>query len=304
MKTAPVLEGSPAPTTRVSAGSLISAVRPRQWPKNLLVFGAPAAAGLLFSADVLSDALLAFVAFTLAASGTYLINDAIDAPVDRLHPTKRHRPVAAGLIPVPVAVASGVTAMFLSLIPALAIGRVDFFAVLAGYVVLTVSYSLWLKQIEVVDLVTVAAGFGLRAVAGAFAVGIAVSQWFLVVSFFGALFIVAGKRYGEHRRLGEDAYAHRSTLSAYSTPYHQHVMTLASGVTLVGYGLWAYQHGNPAQAWFLASFVFLVTVLLRFALLVHSGTSDDPVEIVWHDKTLRVLVVVWLALAMAGIELV
>ena len=297
------LEGTRAPTGGLTPGTLLDAIRPRQWPKNLLVFGAPAAAGVLFSTDVIVNAFLAFVAFTLAASGTYLINDAIDAPVDRLHPVKRHRPVAAGLLSPASAVAMGVGAMLLSLVPAAVIGRTAFVVTLVGYVILTISYSLWLKQIEVVDLVAVSMGFALRAVAGAYAVGILVSHWFLVVSFFGALFVVAGKRYGEHRRLGDAAGEHRRTLAAYATPYHQHVMTLASGVTLVGYGLWAYQHGLPAQVWFLGSFVVLVTVMLRFSLLVHSGAHDDPVEIVWSDRTLRVLVVVWLALALAGIEL-
>ncbi len=278
-------------------------MRPRQWPKNLLVFGAPAAAGVLFVPGVFADALLAFIAFTLAASGTYLVNDAIDAPHDRLHPTKRHRPVAAGLIPIPTAWRFGAASMVLALIPAIAIGSVSFMVALVGYITLTLSYTLWLKQIVVVDLVAVALGFAVRAVAGGFAVGVPLSQWFLMVAFFGALFLVAGKRYGEHRRLGDQAGAHRPILDSYADFYHQHVMTLSSGVTMIGYGLWAYQHGYPSQGWFLASFLFLVVVLLRFSLLVHSGASDDPVEIVWTDRPLRILVVVWLALVLAGVEL-
>lgn len=303
MDTVHVVESTATPTARPTAGTLLKALRPRQWPKNLLVFGAPAAAGLLFSGHALRHAALAFLAFTAAAAGTYLVNDAVDAPADRLHPTKRRRPVAAGLISPPAAVAGGVALMALSVVPGLAVGRPSFLGVLGAYVALTVAYSLWLKHIDVVDVVAVAAGFGLRAVGGGVAVGITVSQWFLVVSFFGALFIVAGKRYGEHRRLGDDAPHHRQTLTTSTTSFHQHVMTLASGVTLIGYGLWAYQHGAPAQAWFLGSFVILVTILLRFALLVHSGASDDPVEIVWGDTALRVLVVVWAALALTGIEL-
>jgi decaprenyl-phosphate phosphoribosyltransferase len=282
--------------------ALLRAARPRQWSKNLLVFGAPAAAGVLFRPEPLLMACLAFVAFTLAASGTYLINDAVDARVDGLHPKKRLRPVAAGIISRTEAVAVGLFAIVLSLAPAAIIGRPGFLVVLLAYAALTISYSVRLKQIAVVDIVAVALGFALRAIAGAYATGVPLSEWFLIVSFFGALFLVAGKRYGEYQRLGGDAAIHRPTQALYAGFYHQHVMTLASGVTLTSYGLWAYQHGLPSQMWFLASFVFLVMVLLRFALLVHAGASDDPVEIVWNDRAIRVLAILWIALAMAGIE--
>jgi decaprenyl-phosphate phosphoribosyltransferase len=292
-----------ADDVRLSARGLLSAVRPRQWPKNLLVFGAPAAAGMLFELSALIDASLAFLAFTLAASGTYLINDAYDAPYDRLHPTKRNRAVAAGLITSRTAVTFGVIFILTSLVPAVMIGSLDFVMALVAYVVLTASYTLWLKQIAVVDLVAIASGFGLRAVGGAFAIAVHISQWFLIVSFFGALFVVAGKRFGEQQSLGLGAAAHRKTLASYAESYAQHVMTLSSGITLVGYGLWAHDHGFLSDWWFLGSLMVLVTTLLRFSLLVHTGVSDDPVEIMWRDKTLRVLAIIFLTLVVFGIEL-
>lgn len=292
------------PTSRNLPRAILSASRPRQWAKNLLVFGAPAAAGALLNPGVLADATLAFVAFTLAASGTYLINDTIDASADRLHPTKRHRPVASGELSGRAAVAAGSAAIALSSIPTLWIGRGAFTATLIAYVVLTISYSLWLKRVAVVDLVVVASGFGLRAVGGAFSIAVPISQWFLIVTFFGALFVVAGKRFGEQQRLGANAGTHRETLAAYAEFYTQHVMTLSSGITLVGFGLWAHDHGYLTAWWFLASFMFLVMVLLRFALLVHAGASDDPVEIAWSDQPLRVLTLIFLVLVVGGIELV
>jgi decaprenyl-phosphate phosphoribosyltransferase len=291
------------PTFSGRTRALLSATRPRQWAKNLLVFGAPAAAGALAIPGVLADATLAFVAFTLAASGTYLINDTVDAPADRLHPTKRHRPVASGQLSGRAAVAFGAVAIGLSFVPALLIGRGAFTATLISYVVLTLSYTLWLKRYAVVDLVVVASGFGLRAVGGAFSIAVPISRWFLIVTFFGALFVVAGKRFGEQQRLGADAGTHRETLSVYADFYTQHVMTLSSGITLVGYGLWAHDHGYLSAWWFLASFMFLVMVLLRFALLVHAGASDDPVEIAWDDRPLRVLTILFLALVVGGIQL-
>lgn len=283
-------------------GAVLVTARPRQWAKNLLVFGAPAAAGVLFVPGVLADAMLAFLAFTLAASGTYLINDTIDAPADRLHPTKRNRPVAAGLISGRTAVVFGMGMLGLALIPTMLIGRGSFTATLIAYIALTLSYSLWLKRIEVVDLVVVASGFGLRAVGGAFSIAVPISRWFLIVTFFGALFVVAGKRFGEQQRLGADAGTHRPTLAAYADFYTQHVMTLASGITLVGYGLWAHDHDYLSAWWFLASFMFLVMIMLRFALKVHAGASDDPVEIAWNDRPLRVLTIIFFALVIAGIE--
>lgn len=289
-------------TARLTAAGLISAMRPRQWLKNLLVFGAPAAAGMLLEPHVIADALLAFIAFTLAASGTYLINDTIDAPVDRLHPTKRHRPIAAGVLPGRLAVLFGVLLFGSAMLPAAMIDREGFTTILVVYILMSVSYSLWLKKIAVVDLVVVAAGFGLRAVGGAFAIDVPLSQWFLIVSFFGALFVVAGKRFGEQKSLGNDAVRHRLTLSEYVDGYTQHVMTLSSGITLVGYGLWGHDHGVLAESWFLASLMFLVMTLLRFSLLVHTGASDDPVEIVWKDRPLRVLTLIFLALMITGIE--
>lgn len=290
-------------TARLTAGGVVAAMRPRQWLKNLLVFGAPAAAGMLTEPRVIADAFLAFVAFTLAASGTYLINDTIDAPVDRLHPTKRHRPIAAGVLSGRLAVLFGVMLFGSAMLPAALIGRDDFTTILVVYVLMSVSYSLWLKRIAVVDLVVVAAGFGLRAVGGAFAIAVPLSQWFLIVSFFGALFVVAGKRFGEQRSLGTDAVRHRLTLSEYADGYTQHVMTLSSGITLVGYGLWAYDHGFQSASWFLASLMFLVMTLLRFSLLVHTGASDDPVEIIWRDRPLRVLTLIFLTLVITGIEI-
>lgn len=292
-----------APAGESSSRVILRAARPRQWPKNLLVFGAPAAAGVLFEPDVFRIAGLAFLSFTLAAAGTYMVNDAVDARNDLHHPVKRNRPVAAGLISPRRATAMGGTSMALSLLPAAAIGSVGFTLALSLYIALTLSYSLWLKHIVLVDVVAVALGFVVRAVAGGLAVGVPLSEWFLMVAFFGALFLVSGKRYGEQRRLGDLASEHRPASVAQADFYHQHVMTLSSGVTMVGYGLWAYQHGLPTQAWFLGSFLFLVMVLLRFALLVHSGASDDPVEIVWTDRPLRVLVVLWIALVLAGVQL-
>src|SRR5690606_14849287 len=142
------------------------------------------------------DALAAFVAFCLAAAGTYYVNDARDADADRRHPSKRHRPVAAGVVPVPLAYAGGAVLLAAAIGVSLLI-NVELALTVGGYIVLTTAYSSVLKHVAVVDLVSVAAGFVLRAVAGAAATEVPISEWFFIVTTFGALFMISGKRAAE-----------------------------------------------------------------------------------------------------------
>ena len=155
------------------------------------------------------------MAFCLAASGTYLLNDASDVESDRAHPTKRFRPIAAGEVSVSTARGVGVVL----LLAAFGVGFLTGWRlpiVVLTYLVLTTTYSLWGKQVPVLDLGMVAAGFVLRTVAGAVAVDVPISVWFFIVASFGSLFVVAGKRHSEMVELGEDSARVRSTLGAYS----------------------------------------------------------------------------------------
>jgi decaprenyl-phosphate phosphoribosyltransferase len=175
------------------------ALRPRQWLKNLLVFAAPLAAGQVFVPDILLPTVIAFVAFCLVSSATYLINDVRDIEVDRQHPTKRTRPIAAGQVKVPVAIG---TAAVLT-VAALAIAwwdRPELAGVVLAYFAFTLSYSLALKNEPVIELALLAMGFLLRAIAGGIASNLPISQWFLIVAGFGSLFMAAGKRYCELTR--------------------------------------------------------------------------------------------------------
>ena len=179
---------------------MIKALRPKQWVKNVLVVAAPVAAGgdVIFQGRVLLDILIAFVAFCLAASSIYLINDARDVDADRQHPTKRFRPIAAGVLPVSLAyimsvvlIALAVGGSFLaSSGPGLAI-------VVAVYIALQLGYCFGWKHQPVIDIALVSSGFMLRAMAGGVAAGVILSQWFLLVAAFGSLFMAAGKRYAE-----------------------------------------------------------------------------------------------------------
>ena len=214
---------------------LVRLARPRQWTKNLLVFAAPAAAGVLDNRGPAIDALIAFVAFCMAASGTYYINDARDADADRLHPTKRTRPVASGVVPVAIAYAGGAALLAASVALAF-VATPELAATVVGYVVLTTAYSLGLKNVAVVDLVAVAAGFVLRAVAGAAATDVPISDWFFIVTSFGALFIVSGKRGAEASEMAgssdADARQFRAVLGAYSESYMAYLRSVTSGAVL------------------------------------------------------------------------
>ncbi|WP_067180864.1 decaprenyl-phosphate phosphoribosyltransferase [Microtetraspora niveoalba] len=295
---------------------LVRACRPRQWLKNALTFAAPAAAGVLTTWPGLRGSLIAFAAFCLAASATYLFNDAADVAADRNHPRKRFRPIAAGIVPVPVARAAGVVLLAAGLATGLA-GGWRLGAVVAGYLVLTFCYTVWLKHQPVVDLVAVAGCHVIRAYAGAVAVAVPVTSWFLVVITLGSLLLVAGKREAElraqerkgvkvanpakGRNAGKPA-ATRSTLSVYTTSYLAGVRSMTSGAMIVTYCLWALQeHQGTALGFYALSIVPFVLVVLRHALLVDRGIGEEPEELALRDRPLQVFLVLLLLLLAIGI---
>jgi decaprenyl-phosphate phosphoribosyltransferase len=284
------------------ARGVLRSLRPRQWLKNVLVVAAPGAAGVLFDGDVIGSVALAFVAFCLVSSGTYLLNDARDLEADRLHPRKRFRPIAAGIVSVRMAVGLGIALIAAGLAVAAAV-RLELLIVVAAYILLTTSYTLWLKHVEVVDIVAIASGFIMRAVAGGAAADVPLSRWFIIVASFGSLFMVAGKRHGEHIDLGDDGGAVRATLGAYSRNYLKHVWTMASGVTIAAYCLWAFEMA-PAGAGvplYELSIVPFVTFMLRYAMLLEAGHGEAPEDVVLGDRVLLVVAAVWIAVFGAGV---
>lgn len=275
--------------------AVVRLLRPRQWVKNLLVFAAPAAAGVLDQADHLGRTTLLFVAFCLAASGTYCINDANDADADRSHPRKRFRPVASGEISVGAARVLGVAL----LLAGVGLGALTDGWPTAGivilYVTITTAYTLWLKQQAVVDIVVVASGFVVRAVAGVVGTDLPLSDWYLIVASFGSLFLVAGKRSTE-LNLGAEAGEHRKALVSYSAPFLLFVRAVAAGITLLAYCLWAFERAELADGgfpWFQLSIVPFTTAILRYALVHSMEEHAGPEEIVLGDRTLLFISAVW-----------
>jgi decaprenyl-phosphate phosphoribosyltransferase len=284
------------------AWALVRAVRPRQWVKNVLVLAAPLAAGRVFELDVLGPTAVAFVLFCLAASAVYLVNDTIDIEEDRRHPRKRFRPIAAGIIPRPLAVGMAVVLFAVALVAAVFLTRPALAAVLGSYVVIQLAYCLFLKNQPVIDLGVVASGFLLRGIAGGVAAGIALSQWFLLVAAFGSLFMVAGKRYSELVLIG-DAAATRRTLKEYSASYLRFVWSLSAGVACLTYSLWAFDMGKSQDGvpWATISIAPFVMAILRYAVDVDKGAAGAPEEIVLGDRVLLCLGLVWAATVGLGV---
>ncbi len=294
----------PDPRRTSTVKAIIKTARPKQWTKNVLVFAAPAAAGVLDQRDALLQTLVAFIGFCLAASGTYFLNDANDAEVDRLHPTKRLRPIAAGDLDVRTARIIAVILIFLAFVVTAPINDFKLTGVVAGYVLVTVSYTTWLKYEPVIDLAAVASGFVFRAIAGGVATGVALSDWFLIVAGAGSLFIVTGKRHAELVELGSDSSEHRRTLGAYSTAFLGYVRAVSSGVMITAYCLWAFENAAHTgdDTWFRLSIVPLVIAVLRYALVVDQGGGGAPEEVVLSDRTLQIVGLIWLVIFALGVR--
>ncbi|MFD9391768.1 decaprenyl-phosphate phosphoribosyltransferase [Streptomyces sp. NPDC060000] len=294
---------APRPPSRrpgTLTGGLLRTTRPKQWVKNILVAAAPAAAGRLFSLHALDQLALVFALFTACAAAVYLVNDARDAEADRAHPTKRHRPIAAGQVPVPVAY--GVAGALAVLAPAAALWLTTpaVAVLLTAYLGMQLAYCVSLKHVLVVDLVVVTTGFLMRATAGGLALGIPLSRWFLITTGFGALFMVAAKRYSEAVQMAGTAGTTRVLLTEYTTGYLRFVWQLAAGVAVLGYCLWALEEGGVPHTsvlpWRQLSVVAFVLAVLRYAVFADRGTAGEPEEVVLGDRALALIGLVWLAM--------
>jgi decaprenyl-phosphate phosphoribosyltransferase len=287
---------------------IVRTMRPHQWTKNALVFAAPFGSGGITDAAVAVPALLAFVAFSLAASGTYLLNDARDVESDRQHPTKRNRPIAAGIVPVNLAYVVGVAVLALALAIGFLTAR-NLGITLVAYLGLTTAYTLSLKHLPVYDIVAVAAGFVLRAIAGAAATDVPISEWFFIVTSFGALLMVVGKREGERHLLEADASSVRSTLGAYSSSFLLYLRAVASGVVLIGYFLWAFESARrtgidpDAPIWFQLSIIPFAIAILRYALLLDGGDGAEPERLIMSDRAMLGAGACWAIMYTYGVYL-
>lgn len=278
---------------------LIRLSRPKQWLKNALVVAAPLAAGVLLWPSVLGWVAVAFVCFCLAASSVYMINDVLDVNEDRSHPKKRNRPVASGQVSPRAATLASLVCLVSALAIPIGLGNINLAVVIASYLALQALYVWKLKHEAVFDIACIAAGFLLRAIAGGVAASVVISNTFLVVVGFGALFMAVGKRYSEILSHKQEDKKTRMALDQYTPGYLRILLSVSATISLVGYILWAFEmdaldtNDIPFAA---LSVIPFTLALMRYAKDADSAEVEAPEDALFADKGLLILGLLWLAL--------
>ena len=299
-----------APDASVTAASgrslplhLLLSLRPGQWTKNLLVFAGVLFGRRLLEAGAVLDACAAFAIFCALSGVAYLVNDILDRESDRAHPGKASRPIASGALPVPAAAIAAVVLGGGALAGALALSR-DMAVVAAAYLTLQVLYSSLLKHVVILDVLTIAVGFVLRAVAGAVAVDVEISHWLLVCTILLALFIALAKRRHEIVLLAGGAAGHRPILGEYSAYLLDQMIGVVSASTLIAYIFYTISPETQAKfgtIWLGLTIPFPLYGIFRYLYLVHLREGGgSPADLLLNDRPLLACVALW-ALAVAVI---
>jgi decaprenyl-phosphate phosphoribosyltransferase len=281
--------------------AVLRTARPRQWPKNLLVFAAPLAGATLGRDDGLGYALVAAAAFGCASVAVYFINDVADAERDRRHPHKRHRPVAAGNLPKSHAVVLGALCAVGGLIAGVAICEPKLIGAVGGYLSLSFLYSWTLKHIPVIEVLFVASGFLLRVLGGAAATHVPPSVWFLMVCSLGAFGVAIAKRYTELTGLGAEAIRHRPVMRFYRPGALRASQLIVAASMIAAYLAWAAGQHESARSWHLLSALPLVAALIRFGVLTGRRSAAPVEDLLTRDGPMLTCELAWLALFTAGL---
>jgi 4-hydroxybenzoate polyprenyltransferase len=280
---------------------LAVALRPEQWPKNLIVLAAFVfSAGRAWDLDAPAElwanvwrSSVLFACWCATASAMYLVNDVVDRQADRVHPRKRARPIAAGLLAPRPALAAAAVLAAVGIALALALDW-QAGAILGGYALAMLAYSLGLKAVAVLDMLILAGGVVARAVSGAVAIDVEISPWLYICTSFGAFFFVASKRWAEYVQLGPDAARHRPSLAAYTGELLGHVVVVSAAATLVSFAVYTVESENvPGNGAMALTVPFVAFAMFRYLLLLHGERRGDaPDRILFTDPQLL--------LAMAG----
>jgi decaprenyl-phosphate phosphoribosyltransferase len=290
----------PAPLRWLAAAS--QTARPRQWPKNLLVFAAPLAGATLGRDEGLGYALAAAAAFIAASGAVYFVNDVIDAERDRRHPVKRLRPVASGRLPAAHALALAGFGVVIGLAAGPGIGEPRLSAVIGLYLVCSALYTVAGKHVPVLELALVASGFVLRAIGGAIVTHVPPSGWFLLVCSLGALMVAIAKRYTELAMLGADAARHRPVMRWYSRTMLRLGQRIVACAMIVAYLLWARAEQDPwMQGWHLASGLALAAALVRFDRLTARAEGKPVEDLIARDTLMVYCELTWLVMFAVGL---
>src|SRR5882672_12272032 len=277
-------------------GAVLVSLRPRQWVKNLFVF-----AGLVFGQRLFTPAvwpaLGAFAIFCGLSGAIYLVNDVADREKDRLHPKKRERPIAAGRLPVRVALGVAAALVAAGLVAAARISA-GFLLVAVAYVVLLTAYSAWLKHVVIIDVLTVALGFVLRALGGTLAIDVAISGWLLICTILSALFLALGKRRNEYLTLEADAARHRPILAEYSAGLLDQMIAVVTASTVTAYALYTMSPETVAKfntRLLPVTLPFVLYGVFRYLyLLYRRDMGGNPSDLLLSDRALLVNTGLWM----------
>jgi 4-hydroxybenzoate polyprenyltransferase len=274
--------------------------RPKQWTKNGFVLAGVVFSGEALQASSVVHALLAFVAFCALSGAVYAANDVLDVEEDRKHPTKQFRPVAGNEIPVRAAAVYAALLAVGGLALAFFVGPGVALAGLA-YLVLQAVYTLVLKHVAILDVMSISAGFLIRALAGVAAVGSQISPWLVVCTGLLTLFLGFSKRRYELHVLGEGAQTHRKNLRDYSVEMLDQMMNIMVAATIIAYAMYTFTFAYHLRSYMMASIPFVIYGVFRYLLLVHRDGGGDPDTLLLRDRPLQVALLLWLAVIMTVI---
>ncbi len=291
---------------------IIKVVRPAHWTKNLALFAALIFSKQLFIEIQLIRVIWAFITFSLAASAAYIFNDILDAKSDRLHPIKKKRPIAAGKLPIPIALVTAFSLALVSIYLAASLNALFFFLVL-GYLLLQIGYSLGLKNIAIIDILIIAAGFIIRVYAGAFVINAHLSVWFLLCVISVALFLASGKRRAELNLLQATPGTTRKSLNKYQRELLNSYVTMFGSASWMSWALFSFFESPRASlpVWlFLAELsrtttvnkLLMITIpvvifgVMRYESLIFEGRAEAPEKLFLTDKALLAAIALYGAL--------
>lgn len=283
--------------------NIVKSMRPKQWTKNLLIFAAPIFSGKLFQGSILQKTIVGFFVLCLISGSIYILNDVVDRKRDIYHPKKRNRPIASGKLSPKAAITAFIFIASFSFAVSLYLGRLFFLFVLSFFT-LQIFYSFYLKNIVLIDVFSIAAGFLIRALAGSAIAGVSMSSWLFICAVLLALFLGFGKRRHELISL-EGSVNHRSVLSHYNMELLDSLIIIVSSSVIVCYALYTFfsstSERHPAL---LYSIPFVVYGIFRYLYLIYSKKlGGNPEEILLSDLPLLIDVLIWLCVVFLAIYL-
>lgn len=277
--------------------ALIKEMRPRQWPKNAVLFAA-----LVFDRQLTPShmpailrTVVGFIIFCLLSSVVYIINDIADVEADRQHPEKRHRPIASGKLPVSIAIGYALGLLIL-IFPSSFLMSVDFGLVALTYFLINLAYSKWIKHIALLDVLAIASGFVLRVAAGVALIHVErFSPWLYVVTTLGALYLGFGKRRAELAMLADSANSTRRVLDGYTLPLLDQFITIVSATTIIAYSLYTFSAPNlPTNHAMMLTIPFVLYGVFRYLYLIQvTHRAGAPEEVLLSDRQLQITILLW-----------